>query len=450
MPVSRSLEFSNGLSHASIPDTFRVLRDVILPTLAKGPLIRRRKVVGTAERNHVDDRAVLRLQKLRGKYGSGPLRLRVPFRRQVVLLSPDDVRMVLEHSPETFSAATLEKRSALDHFEPNVVLASEGHDRAQRRTLNEDTLETGCPMHSMAAHFDSVAREEMAIVSTVALQKGRLEWDDFFAGWYRIVRRIVLGDAARDDEELTDLLEALRRRANYAFMAPKAHTHRERFLDQLRDYLATAEAGSLAGQMESACTDPVQMPEHQLPQYLFAFDPAGMAIFRTLALLSVHPDAETRARAEIAAAGEAKAAPLPFLQACFLESLRLWPTTPVILRETKTGVHWAGGTIDPSTHIIIFAPFFHRDNETLPQAHVFDPSLWDNGPVRADLGLVPFSAGPVVCPARHLVPMVASFALRHLLDGMVMSLNDPERINPARLPGTLDNYTLDFAVRSPP
>src|SRR5690606_10583396 len=123
-----------------------------------------------------------------------------------------DVRAVLRGSPEPFAAATLEKRAALTHFEPDVVLASHGAERATRRKLNEETLETGCPMHSMAAHFARVADEEMAAVSARSLESGTLDWDTFFEGWYRIVRRIVLGDSARDDQELTDMLEALRYR----------------------------------------------------------------------------------------------------------------------------------------------------------------------------------------------------------------------------------------------
>lgn len=436
----------HAVSRASIADTIAVLKDVVLPTMAKGPLIRRRKVVGMAERRGLDDKAVTRMQALRDRYGPGPLLLRIPFRHQAVILSPDDARAILSNTPDPFSAATLEKNAALGHFQPDGVLSSTGRDRTIRRRLNEQTLETGCPVHSMAGHFAQVADEEMAQVARTALDQGVLDWDSFFVGWYRMVRRIVLGDAARDDAALTDLLEDLRRRSNFAFLRPKDRTARAAFLDRLRAYLDRADPDSLAGRMAGACSDPDQQPHHQLPQYLFAFDPGGMASFRTLAMLSLHPQVEDQVRRDISDAGPASE--LPLLRACLLDVLRLWPTTPAILRETTRAVSWHDGQLDKGTHILIFAPFLHRDDQTLSQAHRFDPALWQRDNERPDLGLIPFSHGPVICPAVRFVPLIATFAMRSLLSRVRLGLNDGQRLTPERLPGTLDNYTLSFAATS--
>lgn len=85
----------NALSRASVLDTLAVLRDVVLPTLGKGPLVRRRRVVGMAERAGMSEKAVQRMQALRSGYGPGPLLLRVPFRKQAVILSAEDARAVL-------------------------------------------------------------------------------------------------------------------------------------------------------------------------------------------------------------------------------------------------------------------------------------------------------------------------------------------------------------------
>ncbi|WP_196257769.1 cytochrome P450 [Pelagibacterium limicola] len=436
----------HAVSRASIPDTLAILRDVILPTLGKGPLVRRRKMVGYSERHGLNDKAVRRMQKLRRKYGPGPLILPIPFRRQAVVLSAEDATAILDGSPEPFAAATLEKRAALSHFEPDVALASQGEDRDKRRRLNVDTLEPQCPVHPMASGFAAIVAEEMEAISNKALASGTLDWDTFFSGWYRMVRRIVLGREARDDAELTDLLEKLRYRANYAFLRPKDHSGRDALLKRLSRYVEHGDPESLAGRMARACTDPEQKPHHQLPQYLFAFDPGAMASFRALALLSAHPHVERDVRAELAQAGQSSTPPLDLTRACYLESLRLWPTTPAILRETTQPVQWAEGQIDRGTHILIYAPFFHRDDETFEQAHVFAPELWINRVSRPDLALVPFSHGPVICPAAQFVPMIASFALRELLNRMVIALHDASRLRPDRLPGTLDNYTLRFSV----
>nr|WP_111299431.1 cytochrome P450 [Paracoccus saliphilus] len=386
------------------------------------------------------------MQSLREKYGSGPLLLRIPFRHQAVILSPDDARMILEGSPEPFTAATREKRSALGHFQPDGVLSSQGRGRAIRRALNEQTLETGCPVHTMSEHFATVADEEMAEISRTALASRTLDWGSFFIGWYRMVRRIVLGDAARDDSDLTDLQENLRYRSNYAFLRPKDRRAREEFLGRVRSYVDLADPRSLAGRMGQACTDPRQQPHHQLPQYLFAFDPAGMASFRTLAMLSAHPHIRDDVRQEIREAAAETAPQLELLRACFLDVLRLWPTTPVILRETTQTIAWRGGQLKKATQTLIITPFLHRDEMRLPQAHRFDPELWRRGNERPDLGLLPFSHGPVICPAFRFVPIIATLAMRSLLSRVRLVLNEDQRLTPDRLPGTLDNYTLSFSA----
>lgn len=427
-------------------DTARAFRDVLLPTLAKGPLIRRRKVVGLAERAHLDDKAVRCMQALRRKYGAGPLVLPIPFRPQALLLSAEDVRMVLEYSPEPFAAASREKQSALDHFEPENVLASRGANRAQRRALNEATLETSCERHSISALFARVVDEEMELISAAAIRNGTLDWNIFFTGWMCMVRRIMLGDAARDDTALTDLLEKLRYRANYGFLRRQAPRQRQQLLDQLAQYVSRAAPESLAGQMARHCTDPAQMPHHQLPQYLFAFDPGAMATFRTLAMLSLDRRSAELARDEITSSAGELAPRLEFLRACLLEALRLWPTTPAILRETTGPVKWAQGQLDRGTQVIVFTPFLHRDDETLADAHRFEPSRWLNSIAKPELGLVPFSHGPVQCPAAHFVPMIASLALRSLMSGLDVAVLEAERLPLARLPGTFDNFTLKFTV----
>jgi hypothetical protein len=436
----------NSLSRASIRDTLGVMKDVVLPTLGKGPLLRRRKVVRLAESAKLTEKAVARLQALRRKHGPGPLLMRIPFRPHAVILTADDAAAVLEASPEPFEAASEEKRAALDHFQPGAVLASRGHDREIRRTLNEQTLQTGCPLHTFAPHFATVADEEMGEVCRTALGSGTLDWDTFFTGWYRMVRRIVLGDGARDDSDLTDLLEDLRGRANYAFLRRKDRASRQKMLDRVSFYVDRAEPNSLAGRMAEFCTDPNQKPHHQLPHYLFAFDPGGMASFRTLALLSAHPAIEQQVRKELSQAEGDDVARLDLLRACFLDSLRLWPTTPAILRETTRAVPCGEGKLESGTQVLIFTPFLHRDAETLPQANAFDPGLWANGNSRPDLGLFPFSEGPVVCPAIEFVPWVASMALRSILNRVRPTLSDADRVQPGNLPGTLDNYTLSFSL----
>lgn len=169
---------------------------------------------------------------------------------------------------------------------------------------------------------------------------GALDWDGFATAWWRIVRRIVLGDGAREDERLTDDLRRLRERGNFAHLAPQDRRRRECFLRGLEGHVDRAEPGSLAELVAREPADGDAAPVQQIPQWLFAFDAAAWATFRALALVTAHPDTAEAARAEMSGAPE-----LPLLRASVLESLRLWPTTPLLLRDTTEETTWSSGTL---------------------------------------------------------------------------------------------------------
>lgn len=454
------------LPRATLAESLGVLTDVLLPNVAKGPILRRPRAVAAAERLQLDRRGVRRLQRLRDRYGDGPLLLRgVPGREQGVVLDPATLRRVLDETPDPFAAASSEKRAALAHFQPGGVLATKGPERAERRRYNDAVLDSGCPRHALAGRFQPVVEEEANRLLEDARRAGRgasgeaLDWDAFAPAWWRAVRRVVLGDGARDDSSLTDMLRRLRSDANLAFLWPRRGRLRARFDARLTAHLKRAEPGSLAAAMAATPAGPATVPEQQAPQWLFAFDATGIATFRALALLAAHDAYGERARAE---AGDAAANPtLPLLRAAVLESVRLWPTTPMILRQTTAETRWDTGTMPARTGLLILVPFFNRDGERLPQADRFAPELWldaaregAGGEGGAHIGeraasswpLIPFSAGTAFCPGRHLALLVASTMLGALVRDGRWRLLGRARLDAARpLPATLDNFVLRFA-----
>jgi hypothetical protein len=61
--------------------------------------------------------------------------------------------------------------------------------------------------------------------------------------------------------------------------------------------------------------------------------------------------------------------------------------------------------------------------------------------------LIPFSAGPGVCPAHYLVPLLGSLARAALLLTVAPALQKRLGvIAGAPMPGTLDNFRLRFAL----
>jgi hypothetical protein len=61
-------------------------------------------------------------------------------------------------------------------------------------------------------------------------------------------------------------------------------------------------------------------------------------------------------REEAAVLDAAAAAPLPLARAAVLEAPRLWPTTPMVLRQTAAATTWERGVIPEGTGVLIFAP----------------------------------------------------------------------------------------------
>jgi cytochrome P450 len=368
---------SDALPRATVPDTLGVIMDVVTPNLAKGPIIRRPKVVAFAERMDLDRRAVKRMQAIRDRYGGGPLMLRLPLRDQAVILDPAHVRRVLDQSPDPFSTASSEKRAALSHFEPKgALITPPGPEREVRRRFNERVLQSDDPMHRLSERFVAVVEEEGAhLLRDVRAAGGELAWDRFIDAWFRIVRRVVFGDGARDDQELRWLINELRADGNWAIFKPRHDRLRARFFARLNGHLGRAEPGSLANVMASVPRTRSTAPDHQVPQWLFAFDPAGMTTFRALALLATQPEGASQARAEVESEPGAEGR-LPFLRATILESLRLWPTTPMVLRQTIEATTWETGVMPENTGVLLYAPFFHRDDERLPFANRFAPEVW--------------------------------------------------------------------------
>lgn len=432
---------------ASVADSLAVAADVLLPNIARGPIVRRPLVEAGAERLQVDRRGVRRLQRLRERYGIGPLMLRVPGQRaQAVILAPEHVHRVLEESPEPFATASREKVAALEHFQPHGVLISHGAERADRRRYNEAVLDHDCPRHRMAERFTRVVEEEGEAIVERAQASGTLDWGTFAAGWFRVVRRVVFGDAARDDEELRAMVDELRSHGNWAALHSRDEALRARFLARVAGHTGRAEPGSLAAVMATTPATARTMPLEQVPQWLFAFDPAGMAAFRTLALVVAHPGAAARVWEEVEVA-ESVRAHLPFTRACVLESLRLWPTTPMVLRQTTAETTWEAGTMPADTGVLIYTPYFHRDDLRLPFADRLSPELWLRERTRDDWPLIPFAGGPAVCPGRHLVLLTASTMVATLLSHGRPRLASPAPLDASRpLPATLNHFGLRFAV----
>ncbi|WP_346012057.1 cytochrome P450 [Streptomyces sp. SID3343] len=390
------------MRRASVLDSARVCAHVFAPMIAQGVVLRRPRLLGLAARRDSARRANALLADLRRTYGAGPLAVSVFGRLVVLPLCAADARAVLGRTPDPFTPANREKRAALDHFEPHALLVTPGPERPGRRRFNEAVLGTPHGAHHLAGTFLDVVREEIATMSSQLAADSVLEWPTFHAAFSRIVRRIVLGDGAAGDRALTKQLDALRADANWAFAHRRRTGIHDRFTARLRTHLDRAEPGCLAAVVAHTDHDDDTDPAGQVPHWLFAYDAAAIAAFNTLTLLAAHPEAAAQAREDLIHRDPADPhvlATAQHLRACVQESLRLWPTTLVILRDAERADQLA----PDGAAVAVISSFFHRDRETLDFADRFAPAAWLDGRADPARGIVPFSAGPAACPGRNLV-----------------------------------------------
>lgn len=461
--MTRSTTVARDTARVGVVDTVRCAVGVLAPMLAQGVIRRRPRVVRLAQRLDLDRRGADQLHRLRHRHGSGPLRLAVAGRSVALVLDPDDVERLLTGSPDPFAAATTEKTAALRHFQPHGVLISRGTARTRRRDVNEHALDTGMPLHRVA---DAVAEKVGDEVARLELTDGVLDWSAFGPMFDRIIRRVTLGEAARDDTRLTADLNHLRDLANWAYLLPRHERRRARFQRRVDAYVARAEPGSLVGNLPREpggsadppreAVGPVGHPAGgagaagttaggdaavdvagQVPHWLFAFDAAGISAFRTLALLGSDPARRGRALADTGPV-------LPYLRACVLDAVRLWPTTLVVLRESTRATGWGGTTLPERTTFVIPSAFHHRDPTSTPHADEFCPEEWLDGDAHRRRSVFPFSAGPVVCPGRDVVLLTVSTLLSALLRRFP-ALRAARPLRPP-LPGTLEHTGLELVT----
>lgn len=427
------------LPTASLVENVRFNALVVVPNAVKGLFKPRRQAVAAATRAGIDGRAVGLLRGMSRSYGPRPVWVRVVKDRALLVLSPDDVRRVLGGSPHPFASDPESKRKGMTAFQPDALTISRDGAWESRRPFHEAVLDTGRP-HRLADRFAAVVREEADVLLREA-DDGRLDWDRWHRAMRRITRRVVLGDRARGDEALTELLGELMSEANG--MPGEPSERLPELMERIRGYVDAAEDGSLVSLFSGAPSDDRTRPDGQVQHWLFAtHDTLAMNAFRCLALIASHP----RQRAAVEAELREHALGDRYLDACLHEAMRLWPTTPMLARETVEDVDWDGSTVPAGTQVLIVNTFMHRDPDRHEFADRFAPEAWTEGTAAEDWSFNHLSHGPQGCPGSGLALFLGRSLLAALLREREVRLLEP-RLDPERpLPHMLDFFALRFEV----
>jgi cytochrome P450 len=440
------------LPSASLLENARFNALVIVPNAVQGLFRRRRSPVAAATKANVDGWAVGLLGGMKRSHAGGPVWVRVMRDRALLLLAPADVHRALQGSPDPFAADPKAKRDGMCAFQPDALTISRGELWQNRRAFTEAVLDTGQPLHRFADRFAAVAREETdALLLSADGDAGQLTWEEWQAAFRRLTRRVVLGDRARDDEALSELLREMMSEANG--MPGKPSERYPDFISRLSAYVDAAEARSLVALFDEAPSDESTRPTGQAVHWLFAtHDTLAINAFRALAVLASHPRQRARLDEELAgfepddAVGR-DVARLDYLEACLQEAMRLWPTTPMLSRETLTDTEWSGVSVPAGTNVLIPNTFLHRDTDRHPWADRFAPEQWLDGDAAEDWTFNHFSRGPQGCPGAGLALFLAKAVCATLLRRRQVELISPS-LDPERpLPHMLDFFSLRFELR---
>jgi cytochrome P450 len=438
------------LPSASLVEGVRFTVQAMLPNVVQGLFRRRRRAVAAATKLNADGHARGVIAGISRGHGPGPVWVRAGTDQMLLVLEADDVRRVLEGSPHPFAPDPDAKRRGMAHFQPDALTISRGDEWRNRRRFAESVLDTGAPVHRLADRFSVVVSEEVGALLLRVDRAGRLDWEQFNRACWRITRRIVFGDAAADDEELTELLATMMDEANGLPKEPSDSL--EPFLEKVDGYISTAAAGSLVGLFDEAPSDAETRVERQATHWLFAMgDTLAANALRALALIASHQTERAEVERELEAIGEAGldaagVASLVYLEACLQEAMRLWPTTPILSRETLEEVDWDGAAVPAGTQLLISNTFNHRDPERHDFADRFAPQEWTDGDAGEDWSFNHFSHGPQGCPGAGIALFVGKALLANLLLRRSVRLVEP-RIDPARpLPDMLDHFAVRFAL----
>lgn len=405
-----------GLRRASLIENVRFNAAVVIPAAVQGIFSRRRAAVGAATRAGVDGQAIALLTGMARRYKGRPIWIRLGREQAVLVLGPEDAVRVLEQAPEPFASDPPSKRNGMLAFQPDAVTISRGALWRNRRRFNEAVLSGGGgPL--LRTWLDASDDElDRMLAGPVAIAAGELDWQAFHGMMQRLARRIVLGEGAAEDEALTRLLEDLMADAN----ALPGETGPE--VGQLEEMIARhvdrADRGSLVARFSGAPATARTNSVGQVPHWLFALgDTLAINLFRALAVLGSDGDGLAGARRS-----------RELLRACLQEAMRLWPTTPILVRETTKAVEIGGERIPKGTQVVISNLLGHRNPDRLDQADRFAPETWVHGDAASEPSFNHFSRGPQACPGATLAIGVGEETLGSLID----------RFTPRTLSGFVD------------
>ncbi|MFB6374936.1 MAG: cytochrome P450, partial [Bradymonadaceae bacterium] len=162
-----------------------------------------------------------------------------------------------------------------------------------------------------------------------------------------------------------------------------------------------------------------QLRDEVITLFLAGHETTAMALTYAWYLVARHPRVEERLQAEIDDVvgddrpGVEHARELPYTEAVFKESMRLFPPAWAVGRQPVEDVEIGDYTIPEGAQVIIPQCIVHRDERWFDDPDAFRPERWlgDLEDELSRFGYFPFGGGPRICVGNHFAEMEGILAI---------------------------------------
>jgi cytochrome P450 len=404
------------------------------------------------KRGDIGEAAAGWLRGLTERYRSRNLIINLLVRRVLFVSGPELSAHVLAAPPSSggFVAGTM-KRKAMAFLAPNALTIS--HDAQWRalRDYNERVLSTNQPHEHQEAFLIAVRKAFARPVVDMRDIRGRMG---------QVMLEVVFGEGNAPEHLVDDIQELFSEVSlRTALVGSRKKAKRDRFHEELRT-LWQRRAGAGEASLLAVAHDAAKGVENryrsdhflveQIPHWMFTFTGSGADLLaRSLAIILARAAVLDRVREERASAGPLNEATtiaaLHYLEACILETGRLYPPAPQTAHRAARTDRFEGIEIPEGTELLQFFPFNNRDQSRDSLANHFRPERWLD-PRDSVHQLYPnlFLSGARMCPGRRLILFINKAALTTLLAG---GLPTPGRsiLGSDPLPFSFPDASLRFA-----
>ncbi len=377
-----------------------------------------------------------------------PLVVTKSFPKMAFITGPELVETVLKRKAADYPKGRLQNET-LEPLFGNAMISSEGADWKWQRAItaplfrHEEILRYVPVMREAAeaqldvwkqagsANFRAINRDMLHIAFHV-ISRTMLE-----GGADDVIRAIESGHAAYFRHvnwwilyKMLGLPGWLPRPGGAVMRAQEKKLH-QAVQALVQDRKANAENGDDLLARLARGRDPESgeaMSDERLANNIIAFlvagyDTTALALSWTLYLLAQNPVWAERARAEIAAVvGDGPVGPehlgdLKVVEQIINESLRLYPTAPIVVRDILQDVDFGGTTITKGAIGLVPIYAIHRHKSFWRDPNTFDPGRFapdaEFKPSRYQF--LPFGAGPRICLGAAFTMIEAKVVLATLL-----------------------------------